>query len=94
MRAAPVNDEGEVAAARSRAGERSVGQRRRLIGQRRALALSSLLEQVGGGQRTDFLVAIDHDLIAEAIGGGAALDRFSAASITAMPPFMSATPGP
>ena len=38
MGRAAADDEREIAAARPRAGQRAVGQRRRLVGQRRALA--------------------------------------------------------
>ena len=45
VRRAAANDDREIAASRPRAGERPVGQRRGLVGQRRALALRRLREQ-------------------------------------------------
>ena len=94
VRRAAAHDDPEIAAAWPSAGERSVGQRRGLVGQRRALALRRMREQGRRAERTDFLVAVDHDLVAEPIGAGLRSTALSAASMTASPPFMSATPGP
>ena len=71
---AAAHDDPEIAAAWPRAGQRSVGQRRGLVGQRRALALRRMREQGRRAERADFLVAVDHDLIADAIGARASLD--------------------
>ena len=75
VRRAAVHDDGEIAASRPGAGERPVGQRRRLIGQRGALALRGLGEQRGRAERADLLVAVDHDLVTDPVGGRASLDR-------------------
>jgi len=75
MRRPALDDEVEVAASRPGAGERTVRQGRGLIGEGRALALRRLREQCRGGGRADFLVAVDHDFIADTVGDLAVLDR-------------------
>ena len=65
----------EIAAARPRAGQRPVGQRGRLVGQRGALAPRRRGDQRGRARRADLLVAVDDDFIAERVAAPARLDR-------------------
>ena len=65
MGGAAFDTDREIAAARTRTGQRAVGKRRGLIGQRRLLAARRLGDQRRRAGRADLLVAVDDDLVAE-----------------------------
>src|SRR5439155_12543364 len=67
VRGPAANDEIEMAAAGASAGKSPVRKRRRLVGEGGALALRCVPEQRGRGERANLLVAVDHDLVADAI---------------------------
>ncbi len=88
------DDQAVIAAAAARARQGAIGQGSGFVSERRYLARRQFGNQWRRGKTAGFLVRIKQDIIARARGGCAGFKAFSAARITAIPPFMSATPGP
>src|SRR3546814_8041468 len=73
MGALSDNENGKVAASRSRSGERAV-RKSGLIGESGDLALRRLLDQAGGGGGDNILITVYDDFITQATGKGNRLD--------------------
>jgi hypothetical protein len=88
-----VDDDVEIARALAGAGQGAVGQGR-LVGQAHVPKARELGQDRGRGDRADLLVRRQQHAIADLRASGWRSNASSAASITEIPPFMSAMPGP